>query len=160
MLVYWGDEAETLIASHSSPIWGAQNIRDFLTLQRDNYGFVHNQTLRLASNGVVLQNIGDALAALVPEAIQQSWATNGYHGSYSHNAKAVYNRYLGYFDMNPANLNPLPTVPEALKYVEYMGGSQKNTKPRQAGLCRWRIPLCIDSTQSSRDCGAWQLSSP
>ncbi|CAH0991202.1 Putative alkyl/aryl-sulfatase YjcS [Sinobacterium norvegicum] len=131
MLVFWGDEAETLIASHSSPIWGGQNIRDFLTLQRDNYGFVHNQAMRLANNGVVIQDIGEALEALVPATIKQSWATNGYHGSYSHNAKAVYNRYLGYFDMNPANLNPLPTLPEALKYVEYMGGSHHILKRAQ-----------------------------
>jgi len=60
---------------------------------------------------------------VMPESIQKTWHTNGYHGTYSHNARAVYNMYLGYFDMNPANLNPLPIKAESQKFVEYMGGA-------------------------------------
>ncbi|WP_062261153.1 alkyl/aryl-sulfatase [Endozoicomonas arenosclerae] len=122
MINAWGSDIQVLFGSHSSPVWGNQSVNDFMKLQRDNYGIVHNQTLRLANNGVVLQDIGDAVVDALPESIQKSWHTNGYHGSYSHNAKAVYNMYLGYFDMNPANLNPLPTLEEAVKFVEYMGG--------------------------------------
>ena len=123
LLEIWGDEVEVLFASHSSPIWGNSEIKEFLRLQRDNYGVVHNQTMRLANNGVVLQDIGDAVTEFIPQSIYDAWHTNGYHGTYSHNAKGVYNLYLGYFDMNPANLNPLPTKSEAAKFVTYMGGS-------------------------------------
>lgn len=132
MINAWGADIDVLFGSHSSPIWGNDEVLDFMKLQRDNYGFVHNQTLRLANNGVVIQDIGDALIETIPTSIQQAWHTNGYHGSYSHNAKAVYNMYLGYFDMNPANLNPLPTQQEANKFVDYMGGSDVIVKKAQA----------------------------
>lgn len=123
MINSWGSDVTTLFGSHSSPIWGNDQINEFMKLQRDNYGFVHNQSLRLANQGVVMQDIGDEIVKVLPNSIQQAWHTNGYHGSYSHNARAVYNMYLGYFDMNPANLNPLSTQPEATKFVEYMGGA-------------------------------------
>lgn len=123
MLHYFGGDVETLFASHSSPIWGNEEIKAFLKLQRDAYGFTHNQTLRLANNGYVLQDLGDAIYEVMPKSIYDAWYTNGYHGTYSHNARAVYNMYLGYFDMNPANLNPLPVKQEAAKFVEYMGGA-------------------------------------
>ncbi|MBV7316522.1 alkyl/aryl-sulfatase [Shewanella sp. NIFS-20-20] len=123
MLQQWGGEAQFLFSAHSSPIWGNDDIVDFLKLQRDNYGFVHNQSLRLANNGVVLQDIGWEIEKVLPKSIKDAWHTNGYHGTYSHNARAVYNMYLGFFDMNPANLNPLPTQAEAAKFVEYMGGA-------------------------------------
>ncbi|MDO6620628.1 alkyl/aryl-sulfatase [Shewanella sp. 6_MG-2023] len=122
VITEFGGEADVLFAAHSAPIWGNEDLNDFLKLQRDNYGFVHNQSLRLANNGVVMQDIGWEIQNLIPETIQSAWHTNGYHGTYSHNARAVYNLYLGYFDMNPANLNPLPTQAEAAKFVEYMGG--------------------------------------
>ena len=125
MLHYFGGEAQTLFGSHSAPIWGNEEIQDYLKMQRDAYGFTHNQTLRLANNGAVLQDLGDAIYDVMPTSIYQSWHTNGYHGTYSHNARAVYNMYLGYFDMNPANLNPLPTKAEAKKFVEYMGGAKE-----------------------------------
>jgi len=120
----WGSETDVLFASHSAPVWGTEEISDYLKMQRDAYGFTHNQTLRLANNGVVLQDMGDEIYTVMPESIQKTWHTNGYHGTYSHNARAVYNMYLGYFDMNPANLNPLPVKPESAKFVEYMGGSE------------------------------------
>jgi linear primary-alkylsulfatase len=123
MISLWGDEVDVLFASHSAPIWKNQEIVDYLRMQRDAYGFTHNQTLRLANNGFVLQDLGDKIYDVMPDSIQQSWHTNGYHGTYSHNARAVYNMYLGYFDMNPANLNPLPIKAESAKYVDYMGGA-------------------------------------
>ncbi|WP_394200357.1 alkyl/aryl-sulfatase [Shewanella waksmanii] len=125
MINAFGGDVEVLFASHSAPVWGNKAINEFLRLQRDNYGLVHNQTLRLANQGVTIQDIGDAIQDTIPQTIYQAWHTNGYHGTYSHNAKAVYNKYLGYFDMNPANLNPLPTQPEAQKFVDYMGGADK-----------------------------------
>lgn len=124
MLMTWGSKTDVLFASHSAPVWGTEEISDYLKMQRDAYGFTHNQTLRLANDGVVLQDMGDEIYTVMPENIQKTWHTNGYHGTYSHNARAVYNMYLGYFDMNPANLNPLPVKPESAKFVEYMGGSE------------------------------------
>ena len=124
MLITWGSKTDVLFASHSAPVWGTEEISDYLKMQRDAYGFTHNQTLRLANDGVVLQDMGDEIYTVMPESIQKTWHTNGYHGTYSHNARAVYNMYLGYFDMNPANLNPLPVKPESAKFVEYMGGSE------------------------------------
>lgn len=124
MLMTWGSKTDVLFASHSAPVWGTEEISDYLKMQRDAYGFTHNQTLRLANDGVVLQDMGDEIYTVMPESIQKTWHTNGYHGTYSHNARSVYNMYLGYFDMNPANLNPLPVKPESAKFVEYMGGSE------------------------------------
>jgi alkyl sulfatase BDS1-like metallo-beta-lactamase superfamily hydrolase len=128
MIVAWGGEVTTLFGSHSAPIWGNTEIVDYMKLQRDNYGLVHNQTLRLANNGMVMQDIGTYIYDTLPETIKESWHTNGYHGTYSHNARAVYNMYLGFFDMNPANLNPLPIKPEAVKFVAYMGGADAVVK--------------------------------
>lgn len=124
MITMWGSEVEVLFAAHSAPIWSTQEIVDYLKMQRDAYGFTHNQTLRLANSGYVLQDLGDKIYEVMPESIQKTWHTNGYHGTYSHNARAVYNMYLGYFDMNPANLNPLPVKAESAKFVEYMGGAK------------------------------------
>lgn len=124
MIHLWGDDVEVLFASHSAPIWSTQEIVEYLEMQRDAYGFTHNQTLRLANSGYVLQDMGDKIYEVMPQSIQKAWHTNGYHGTYSHNARAVYNMYLGYFDMNPANLNPLPIKAESAKFVEYMGGAE------------------------------------
>ncbi|MFT5789946.1 MAG: alkyl sulfatase BDS1-like metallo-beta-lactamase superfamily hydrolase [Shewanella sp.] len=128
MITAFGSDVEVQFASHSAPVWGNEEVNQFLRLQRDNYGLVHNQSLRLANNGVGIQDIGDAIQETIPEAVYKAWHTNGYHGTYSHNAKAVYNKYLGYFDMNPANLNPLPTKLESAKFVEYMGGADAAIK--------------------------------
>ncbi|WP_144212970.1 alkyl/aryl-sulfatase [Shewanella donghaensis] len=128
MISAWGGEAEYLFGSHSAPIWGNEEINQYMALQRDNYGFVHNQTLRLANNGMTMQDIGTFIYDELPEEIRTSWHTNGYHGTYSHNARAVYNMYLGYFDMNAANLNPLPIHAEAVKFTEYMGGADAVVK--------------------------------
>ena len=141
MINLWGEPVEVLFASHSAPIWGNEEIVDYLKMQRDAYGFTHNQTLRLANNGYVMQDLGDKIYEVMPDSIQQAWHTNGYHGSYSHNSRAVYNMYLGYFDMNPANLNPLPIKAESAKFVEYMGGSEnileKASKDFAAGNYRF-----------------------
>lgn len=122
MINAFGEDVQVAFASHSAPVWGNTEVNDYLRMQRDNYGLVHNQSLRLANQGVVIQDIGDAIMDAIPQNVKDVWYTKGYHGTYSHNAKAVYNMYLGYFDMNPANLNPLPTKSEATQFVRYMGG--------------------------------------
>ena len=111
---------------HSAPVWNnpatEQNeIAEYMTFQRDNYGFIHNQAMRLANHGTTIHDVGREIEKLVPEAQKQTWHTNGYHGSYSHNARAVVNLYLGYHDMNPVNTNPLETRDKSCVYVEAAG---------------------------------------
>ncbi|GIU51529.1 MBL fold metallo-hydrolase [Shewanella sp. KT0246] len=124
MINAWGSDIEVLMGSHSAPLWGNTNIVSFMKEQRDNYGFVHNQTLRLANEGMGIQDIGATIDSELPESLRQLWHTNGYHGTYSHNARAVYNMYLGYFDMNPANLNRLTVNEEARHFTQAYGGCE------------------------------------
>ena len=117
----WGDRSEVVMASHLWPVWGREELRDYLELQRDLYKFVHDQTLRLANMGYNMEEIAERLE--LPDALAGTFANRGYYGTVSHGVKAVYNYYLGWFDGNPSNLEPLPPEPAAEKYVAYMGGS-------------------------------------
>jgi alkyl sulfatase BDS1-like metallo-beta-lactamase superfamily hydrolase len=108
---------------HGPSFEGREKILEYMALQRDNYGFVHNQTLRLINSGMKIQDVGQAIDDMVPESLSKVWHTHGYHGTYSHNARGVANRYLGFYNGNPAYLNPLPLQSESIKFVEYMGGS-------------------------------------
>ncbi len=118
-LYEFGHKSEVLIASHSWPRWGNDNVVDFLEKQRDMYGYLHDESLRLANHGVNINDIQDEF--VVPDALANEWYLRGYHGSYHRNAKAVINKYLGYFDMNPANLIPHNTTESAKRYVEDFG---------------------------------------
>jgi len=119
----WGGEVQMMTGPHGPTFSGNQKIVEYMTLQRDNYGFIHNQTLRLINSGMKIQDVGEAVESMVPQSLAKVWHTHGYHGTYSHNARGVVNRYLGFYDGNPANLNPLPLKPEAEQYVNYMGGA-------------------------------------
>jgi len=121
MKLAYGDRIEALTSSHSAPVWGKEEIDEYLTFYRDSYGLVHNQALRLANNGTTINDIGRKVEALIPEALFNKWYTNGYHGSYSHNARGVVNLYLGYYDANPVNINPLLTKDKSCVYVEAAG---------------------------------------
>ena len=121
MKLAYGDRIQALISSHSAPVWGTDIIDEYLTFQRDNYGFIHNQSMRLANNGTTINDVGRKLEAIVPEALFNKWYTNGYHGSYSHNARGVVNLYLGYYDSNPVNINPLLTTDKSCVYVKAAG---------------------------------------
>ncbi len=123
VIAEWGDEVEIMTGPHGPTFAGNEKIQEFMRAQRDNYGFIHNQTMRLVNQGVKIQDIGQAVDEIVPESLSQLWHTQQYHGTYSHNARAVFNFYLGYYDANPATLNPLPTKDEAINYVAYMGGA-------------------------------------
>ena len=117
----FGDTSDVVFAQHHWPTWGATNVVSFLEAQRDAYKFLHDQTLRLANQGMTMNEISNTLDW--PASLGAHWSTRGYYGSVSHNARAVYNLYLGYFDGNPAHLNPLAPTEEASKMVEYMGGA-------------------------------------
>ncbi len=119
-LLLWGDDTETMFASHHWPRFGNDDVRRFLEMQRDVYRWLHDQTMRLANHGAVPAEISAELT-LPPEFTESH--VQGYYGTVSHNAKSVYNRYLGWYDGNPAHLDPLPPVEAATRYVEMMGGA-------------------------------------
>ncbi|NOH36389.1 alkyl/aryl-sulfatase [Vibrio chagasii] len=108
-------------AAHSAPVWGQEEISEYMGLQRDNYGWLHNNTMRLANHGVKIHDVGREIDKIIPKTQLHTWHTNGYHGSYSHNARAIMNLYLGYHDLNPINTNPLQSADRACMYVEVSG---------------------------------------
>ena len=135
----FGDRFKVQFASHHWPIWGREAIIEYLKKQRDLYKYIHDQTLRLANHGYTKEEIAEQLT--LPKSLEQDFSCRGYYGSLSHNAKAVYVKYLGYFDGNPANLNPLPQADAATRYVDYMGGADsvlgKAKDSFEKGEYRW-----------------------
>jgi alkyl sulfatase BDS1-like metallo-beta-lactamase superfamily hydrolase len=114
-------DTDVVFAQHHWPVWGHPRVVDFLTKQRDLYKYLHDQTVRLMNHGWKAAEIAERLA--LPQSLAGAWHVRGYYGTLSHNSKAVYQRYLGWYDANPAHLNPLPPVERSRKYVEYMGGA-------------------------------------
>jgi alkyl sulfatase BDS1-like metallo-beta-lactamase superfamily hydrolase len=135
----WGDKAEVLFAPHHWPMWGNAEIVDHIKKYRDTFKYIHDQVLRLANHGYTMIEIAEMIE--LPPELEANWASRGYYGSVNHNAKAVYNFYLGWFNANPATLNELPPAPAAAKYVEYMGGADavlaKARKDYAKGEYRW-----------------------
>ena len=119
-LANFGDKADVLIGQHHWPVWERGNIKTYLSKQRDLYKYVHDQTLRLANLGHTPNEIAELIE--LPESLAHEWALRGYYGTVRHNAKAIYQKYLGWYDGNPAHLDPLPPQAAAKKYVDYMGG--------------------------------------
>jgi len=122
-LYRYGDETEVMFASHSWPRWGNERIQEVMRTQRDSYAHLNNEVLHLANNGVTINEIHNVYQQ--PESLKTQWAAHSYHGSEEHNSRAVLNRYLGYWDANPATLIPLSPKDSAPLYVEMMGGSSK-----------------------------------
>jgi len=122
-LYLFGDEAEVMFASHSWPRWGNARIQEVIRTQRDAYGNLNNEVLHLANQGVTINEVHNVYKP--PKSLQQQWAARSYHGSEEHNSRAVINRYLGYWDANPATLIPLSPRDSAPLYVEMMGGAKK-----------------------------------
>ena len=118
----FGRRADVVFAQHHWPVWDTPRILDFLARQRDLYKYLHDQTVRLMNHGYKAAEIAERLA--LPRSLAGTWHARGYYGTLSHNAKSVYQRYIGWYDANPANLNPLPPVERGRKYVEYMGGAE------------------------------------
>ncbi len=118
----FGPETDVVFAQHHWPVWGNRRALDFLGRQRDLYKYLHDQTVRLMNHGYKAAEIAERLT--LPKSQGATWHVRGYYGTLSHNAKAVYQRYIGWYDANPANLNPLPPVERGRKYVEYMGGAE------------------------------------
>ena len=122
-LYRFGLEAEVMFASHHWPRWGNARIQEVLRGQRDLYAHMNNQVLHLANQGVTINEIHNVYE--VPKGLQNKWFCRGYHGSPQHNSRGVVQRYLGFWDCNPATLIPLSPADSAPLYVEMMGGAQK-----------------------------------
>ncbi|HIG39895.1 MAG: alkyl sulfatase dimerization domain-containing protein [bacterium] len=117
----FGDRLDLEFASHHWPIWGRAEVVDYLKKQRDTYKYIHDQTLRLANHGYVKEEIAEQVH--LPESLAREFYNRDYYGTVHHNTRAVYVKYLGFFNGNPASLYALPPVAAAEKYVEYMGGA-------------------------------------
>jgi alkyl sulfatase BDS1-like metallo-beta-lactamase superfamily hydrolase len=117
----YGARSDVLIAQHNWPVWGSDHVQGFMKHQRDTYKFLHDQTVRLMNEGYTGAEIADMLK--MPPSLAQDWATHAFYGYLKNNVRAIYQRYLGYYDGNPANLDALPPAAAAKKAVEYMGGA-------------------------------------
>ena len=139
----WGSQAEVLFMPHTWPVWGNEHINDYIGKYRDTIKYIHDQTLHLANQGYTLNEVGDMIK--LPPALANNWASRGYYGSVSHNARAVYNYYLGYFDGNPANLHPYGQAEMGKRYVKALGGSAHAINlardAYQQGDYRWAAEL-------------------
>jgi alkyl sulfatase BDS1-like metallo-beta-lactamase superfamily hydrolase len=139
----WGDDLEVVFASHHWPTWGRERAVEFLSMQRDMYAYLHDQTLRMMNQGYVGAEIAEMMET--PPALAAQWHTHGYYGSVSHNVKAIYQRYLGWYDGNPAHLWQHPPVAAAERYVAAMGGSDAAVElARRAfddGDLRWAVEV-------------------
>jgi alkyl sulfatase BDS1-like metallo-beta-lactamase superfamily hydrolase len=135
----FGGQAQVMIDQHQWPVWGNERVRAKLANYRDLYKYVHDQTIRMMNQGMGPTEIAEALR--MPPGLDRDWSTRGYYGALSQDSKAVYQRYVGWYDGNPANLNSLPRVEGARKYLEYMGGADaviaRARDDFQAGNYRW-----------------------
>ena len=138
-IVRWGDKAEIIMAQHHWPTWGNENVVNLLKSQRDLYRYINDQTLRMANEGLTRDEI--AAKFKLPDSLANTWANRGYYGSVSHDVKATYVLYLGWFDGNPATLDELPPEEAAKKFVDYMGGAdailKKAKEDYNQGNYRW-----------------------
>jgi alkyl sulfatase BDS1-like metallo-beta-lactamase superfamily hydrolase len=129
-LYRYGQQADVMFASHNWPRWGNERIQDVMRAQRDAYANLNNAVLHAANQGVTINEIHNVYK--LPESLKNNWATHSYHGSEEHNSRAVINRYLGYWDANPATLMPLSPQDSAPLYVDMMGGADKIMTKGQA----------------------------
>jgi len=136
-------EAEVYLASHHWPIWGNQQIIDFLKVQRDTYKYIHDQTVRMFNQGLTPGEVAEAIE--LPESLRQDFHNRGYYGTLRHNARAVYQNYLGWYDGNPAHLDPLPPADAGPRYVALAGGAAALLNTARAAYAeaeyRWAVEL-------------------
>lgn len=135
----WGDDVEVKFQSHHWPMWGQEDIVKYFKKQRDMYKYTHDQTVRLMNQGYIGSEISEMIE--FPDEIGKSWSSRGYYGTLRHNSRAVYQRYMGWYNGNPSDLNNLPPADTAVKYVEYIGGEAEAIKKAQVdfdkGNYRW-----------------------
>jgi len=156
----FADRTDVAFASHHWPTWGQERIVEFLALQRDLYSYLHDQTLRQLNQGYTGIEIAENFA--MPPALERAWHTHGYYGSVSHNVKAVYQRYMGWFDGNPGRLWQHPPEAAAQRYVAAIGGIDRVVdlarEAFDAGDYRWAATLLDHAIFTDEDhAGARQL---
>ena len=141
----WGDEMQVSFGSHHWPTWGNENIIPYLENQRDTYRYIHDQTLRLANQGYTPIELSNMIK--LPENLDKQFYNRGYYGSVSHDVKAQYQLYFGWFDGNPANLNPHTPKESGKRFVEMMGGEkivlEKSKAYFKEGDYRW-VAQCLN----------------
>jgi alkyl sulfatase BDS1-like metallo-beta-lactamase superfamily hydrolase len=144
----FGPRTDVAFASHHWPTWGSERVMAYLGTQRDLYAYLHDQTLRLLNQGYTGAEIAEMIE--LPPALENAWSTHGYYGSVSHNVKAIYQRYMGWFDGNPARLWPHPPAALAERYVAALGGIDRVVELAQAaydsGDFRWAATLLDHAT--------------
>ena len=137
------DGIEVWFAPHTWPMWGRERIAQFITVQRDSYRYLHDQTVRLINAGYTISEIADRIQ--LPRSLATALNTRGYYGDPRHNVRAIYQYYMGFYDGNPAHLNPLPPETTATRYVELIGGADKVLAAArtayEAGDYRWAAEL-------------------
>jgi alkyl sulfatase BDS1-like metallo-beta-lactamase superfamily hydrolase len=141
-LYLFGTQAEVMFASHSWPRWGNDRIQEIMRTQRDAYANLNNGVMHLANQGVTINEIHRIYQP--PESLQRNWAARSYHGSVEHNSRAVINRYLGYWDGNPATLIPLAPRESAPLFVDMMGGSAAISKRAEALMDDGEYMLAVE----------------
>jgi alkyl sulfatase BDS1-like metallo-beta-lactamase superfamily hydrolase len=119
-LVLYGERSDVVFAGHNWPTWGRNEVVQLISEQRDLYGYLHDQTVRMMNLGMTGIEIAETI--VLPQTLQKAWHTQGFYGSVSHNVKAIYQRYMGWFDGNPAHLWEHPPLENARRYVACMGG--------------------------------------
>ena len=152
----YGDYLEIQFACHHWPIWGREEALQYLRAQRDLYKYIHDQVLQLANQGYNPYEIADRIR--LPESLDQNFSNRDYYGTLHHNARAVYVKYLGFFDGNPANIQPLPPSETGHRYVEFMGGAdavvEKARTFFESGDYRWVAQVLNHVVMSEPDHGA------
>lgn len=139
----YAGRTDVLFVSHGWPRWGSEHITEYMSFHRDGYKYLHDQTVRLMNKGYTAAEIAEIIE--LPSSLSDKWYNRGYYGTMAHNARAVYQRYLGWYDANPANLNPWPPEQAGRRYVEAMGGAQRAYELAlaafEAGDYRWSAQL-------------------
>ncbi|NRS15376.1 MBL fold metallo-hydrolase [Brevibacillus sp. HB1.4B] len=137
--LFEAEAVDALLMIHAWPVWGKENAIAHLKMQRDLYKYMHDQTVRLANHGYTMDEIAETIK--LPDALDKYWGNRGYYGTLKHNVKGIYNFYLGYYSAHPSDLDPLPQVEAAEKYVQYMGGASNILQQAKAdyekGEYRW-----------------------
>ncbi|WP_417662072.1 alkyl/aryl-sulfatase [Pseudomonas sp.] len=154
----WGDKAEVSFGSHHWPQWGQERVVEHLEKQRDLYKYINDQTLRMANQGMTMNEIAEEF--VLPDSLAKEFYNRSYYGDLKHNVRATYQLYLGFWDGNPANFNPLPPVEEAKKYVAMVGADKMLANAQEAydkGEYRWsatvtnKLVFADPKNQAARD---------
>jgi alkyl sulfatase BDS1-like metallo-beta-lactamase superfamily hydrolase len=144
----YAPRSDIVISSHCWPIFGRDQGTQWLTAQRDNYRWLHDQTVRRMNRGETMAEIAEALDTAPPPGLAEEWSTHGYYGTVSHNSKAIYQFYLGWYDAVPANLHPHPPVARATRLIDALGGPERTLALARNAMAQGDYRWASDLLQS------------